>query len=148
MYCQYCGNKVEEGSKYCPVCGSPLAEKSDAPKEEKQDTTDFEKTYYAESASPRTGTKPGSARTMAIVSIVLAFFNPLIGLIVSIVAFNNAKRDDPDSLGLAKIGIIVSIVIMAFSLIITVVALVIMLPSMLELMEKTMREATGIILKG
>ncbi len=25
MYCRYCGNRMEDGDRYCPVCGAPAA---------------------------------------------------------------------------------------------------------------------------
>lgn len=64
--------------------------------------------------SPATGEDPG--RTLGIVSLVLAFFFALAGLIVGIIARKRSKEAGFSN-GFAKWGIILSIVFMVLGLI-------------------------------
>jgi len=63
---------------------------------------------------------------MGIVSIVLAFFTPLAGLIFGIVGLNLAKRQNTamSSKGrkLSQIGLVISIIVLIVTVIIAIVA--------------------------
>ncbi|GAB4084245.1 hypothetical protein GCM10028784_08750 [Myceligenerans cantabricum] len=59
-------------------------------------------------------------KTMGVVGLVLAILLPLVGLIVSIIARNKSKEAGFQN-GMAKAGIIVSIVLMALGIIVGVV---------------------------
>lgn len=118
MYCGNCGNKVEDGTKFCPFCGSRLASAGSS------GNADFETTHYSEST--RQNASDGSQKTLAIVGIILAFLFPLIGLIVSIVARSNARQaGDQSSANLAKIGIILGAVMIGISLVVPIIIFVI-----------------------
>ena len=118
MYCGNCGNKVEDGTKFCPFCGSKLTSAGSSGNE------DFETTHYSEST--RQNASDGSQKTLAIVGIILAFLFPLIGLIVSIVARSNARQaGDQSSAHLAKIGIILGAVMIGISLVVPIIIFVI-----------------------
>jgi hypothetical protein len=60
-------------------------------------------------------------RTLGIVGLVLAFLIPLVGLILSIVAFNQSKRAGFTNT-LARVGIIVAVIVMALGLVIGIIA--------------------------
>jgi preprotein translocase subunit SecG len=118
MYCGNCGNKVEDGTKFCPFCGSKLTSAGSS------GNVDFETTHYSEST--RQNASDGSQKTLAIVGIILAFLFPLIGLIVSIVARSNARQaGDQSSAHLAKIGIILGAVMIGISLVVPIIIFVI-----------------------
>ncbi len=86
-FCTHCGNELAEEAVVCPKCGCAV-------------DSSFNK--------PATSNN-GSYSTLSIVGFVLSFFAPLIGLIVSIMAFNAAKNEnDEKSKGFAKAGIIIS----------------------------------------
>ena len=57
---------------------------------------------------------------LAIVSLVMAFFVPLIGLILSIVALNQIKKSSESGKGIAIAGIVISIIVMLAQFIIVV----------------------------
>ena len=71
--------------------------------------------YSAPQPAAGTGEDPG--KTLGIVGLVLAIVAPLIGLIVSIIARNKSKQAGFQN-GLAKAGIIVSIILMVLYVII------------------------------
>lgn len=75
----------------------------------------------AASETPSYGSTPavqptGKTNTFTIVSFILAILFPLIGLIMSIVAFRQTKATGDNS-GLAKAGIVVGAILMALSII-------------------------------
>lgn len=65
-------------------------------------------------SSPETGTKKTSG--LAVAALVLAFFFPLIGLILGIVALSSIKKNKEGGHGLAVAAIIISAAIMILSL--------------------------------
>lgn len=97
-YCSHCGSQVADEAVICPNCGCKV-----------------------EGGSSSNGSYSG----ISIVGFVLAFIMPVIGLIVSIVARNNAKRDgDTKSAGFAKAGIIISACLIAFAVLIYVIVFI------------------------
>lgn len=92
-YCSHCGKEVADDAFVCPGCGCKIGGKSES-----------------------------SLSGMSIAGFVLAFLMPVIGLILSIVAHNGAKRDDDErSARFSKAGIIISACIIALYVIIVVI---------------------------
>lgn len=60
----------------------------------------------------------GKTNTMAVIALILAFFIPLIGLILGIVAISQIKKRNEGGKGLAIASIVVSIVIMVMQFIV------------------------------
>ena len=93
-YCSHCGKEVADDAFVCPNCGCKIGGKSES-----------------------------SLSGMSIAGFVLAFLMPVIGLILSIVAHNGAKRDDDErSARFSKAGIIISACIIALYVIIVVIS--------------------------
>lgn len=99
-YCSHCGAELVDDAVVCPKCGCAV------------DGTQ----------SPVQNTKTNqSVSTLSIVGLVFAFLWPLIGLIISIIAKNNAKSiDDTKSYSYAKTGMIISIVLLVLSVVLGV----------------------------
>ena len=96
-YCSHCGKEVDDEAYVCPNCGCKIAQSGDS------------------SLSP-----------LSIAGFVLAFIIPLIGLIVSIVARNNAvSEDDKKSAGFAKAGIVVSAIFIAIYVLLIFIGIVV-----------------------
>ena len=93
--------------KYCSHCGKEVADEA----------------YVC----PNCGCKIAqSGSPLSIAGFVLAFIIPLIGLIVSIVARNNAvSEDDEKSAGFAKAGIVVSAIFIAIYVLLIFVSIVV-----------------------
>lgn len=86
-YCSNCGKEVDDKAVICPNCGCRI--------------DDF---------SART-----SLSTLSIIGFIFAFLFPLVGLIISIIAHSNAKKEfDERSRRFSKAGIIIAVCIMAF----------------------------------
>lgn len=57
---------------------------------------------------------------MAIVGFILAFFMPLIGLILSIIALTQIKKTGEGGKGLAVAGIIISVIMMILGMLLVI----------------------------
>ena len=96
-YCSHCGKEVADEA-YVPNCGCKIAQSGSG----------------------------ASLSPLSIAGFVLAFIIPLIGLIVSIVARNNARdEDDEKSAGFAKAGIVVSAIFIAIYVLLIFVSIVV-----------------------
>ena len=95
MFCKNCGKEVNDNAVICPNCGVP---------------TD----NYNRSASA-----PEQKNTLALVGFILSFFVSIAGLIVSIIAYKNAKKPEfnGDGKNFALAGIIISAVSLGIGLI-------------------------------
>ena len=97
-YCSHCGTEVADEAYVCPNCGCKIAQSGSG----------------------------ASLSPLSIAGFVLAFIIPLIGLIVSIVARNNARdEDDEKSAGFAKAGIVVSAIFIAIYVLLIFVSIVV-----------------------
>lgn len=76
--------------------------------------------YYGAQPTPA-AQDPG--RTLGIVGLVLAFFCNLVGLVISIIAYNRSKAAGFNN-GIAKAGIIVGAVLTAIGLLVSISRLV------------------------
>ncbi len=95
MFCKNCGREVSDNAVVCPHCGVQL------------------KAMSSNSAS--------GENTMAIVGFVFSFFIALVGLICSIMGYKKSVNEGAPYKGLALAGIIISIISMAFGLILTII---------------------------
>ena len=94
MFCKKCGKEIHDGAVVCPHCGMQVAELRPA-----KDKTNV----------------------LAVVGFVFSFLIAIVGLICSIIGYNNADEYGGNGKGLAKAGIIISIVSMALSILIIIV---------------------------
>ncbi|MDE7168051.1 MAG: zinc-ribbon domain-containing protein [Clostridia bacterium] len=99
MYCKNCGKEVNENAVICPNCGVP---------------TD----NYTKSAAA-----PEQKNTLALVGFILSFFVTIAGLVISIIAYKNAKKPEynGDGKNFALAGIIISAVSLGLSLILGII---------------------------
>lgn len=103
-YCTHCGKQVLDDAVICPGCGCSV----------QYGNTDggFSKTGHGAQqnyAPPFADEYSG----LSVAGLILAFFQPLIGLILSIIAHNEAKRiGSQKSMSMSKAGIIVSAVLL------------------------------------
>ncbi len=98
MYCSKCGAQIDDSATFCQYCGTPTT------------GTPVNQQYYAPPVQQGTnGTSSNQTNGFAIAGFVLAFFMPLIGLVLSIVGLVKSKKDFGGSgKGLAIAGIVIS----------------------------------------
>jgi len=105
-FCTHCGNELAEEAVICPKCGCAVADSN--------------------LNKPANGNNNGSYSTLSIVGFILSFFTSIVGLIISIMAYNAAKNEgDEKSKGFAKAGIIISSVSMGLVLVLVFIYLMI-----------------------
>lgn len=115
MFCKNCGKELKDGSAFCSGCGAAVngsAPTQTAPPQGAQ--------YSQQPAQPDQVPAANGENTIAIIGFVFAFLFSLVGLICSIIGYNNAKRGAPYR-GLALAGIIISIVSMVISFIAVII---------------------------
>lgn len=71
--------------------------------------------------------------TMALVGFVMSFFQPTVGLILSIIAMNQIKKTNEDGSGLALAGIIISSILLVILLFILFIYFIFILDTILYL---------------
>ena len=100
MYCKNCGHEVNDNAVICPNCGVA--------------TDNYTKTNA-----------PEQKNTMALVGFILSFFVSIAGLIISIIAYKNAKKPEynGDGKNFALAGIIISAVSLGIGLISSIVTI-------------------------
>ncbi len=81
MYCKYCGKEIDDNSAYCGYCGA------------RQDGNSPHSYSYVNSENVIWG----------VLSIVCAFFMPILGLIFGIIGLTTYK--EPKNRKLCKVGI-------------------------------------------
>ena len=97
-FCAKCGSEMEKDATFCANCGTSADGKAEA--------------KVVESSSN------GETRNgMATAGFILSFFVPVLGLIFSIVGLNKANQLGGNGRGLAKAGLILSIIWMVLSVI-------------------------------
>lgn len=104
MYCKKCGAQIDDDAYVCVHCGALVKE---MPQE----------TAFAQNGAVQTGKKTNG---MAIAGFVCSFFFALLGLIFSIIGMQQCKERGDNGYGLAKAGMIISIVWMAIVIIVAV----------------------------
>lgn len=71
MFCRNCGSKVEDGTRFCPVCGEPVADEYEPPAESQGD---YQPAPAAEAqpTTPAPAKAKRSKRPLAIAAVVIA----------------------------------------------------------------------------
>lgn len=115
MFCRNCGTQLKDDAMFCHNCGTAVNGHTPPPVQPQQ----YQAPYQAPYQSPANSQIDN---TIAIVGFVFSFLIAIVGLICSIVGYNNAKRGAQYG-GLALAGIIISIVSMGLALIITCIVL-------------------------
>lgn len=106
MYCSKCGKEIADEAYMCPHCGTMVR---DLPKEVAAgDGAYYDNGRYANRAG---GYRKTNA--MAIAGFVCSFLFALLGLIFSIIGMKQCRERNEDGYGLAKAGMIISIVCLA-----------------------------------
>ena len=105
MNCGKCGKEVSEGENFCPNCGAALREQ---PKDD-----------FLEGAEDNIA---GNTNGFAIAGFVCSFFIGLLGLIFSIIAMQQCREKKENGYGLAKAGMIISIVTIALPIVYGIVS--------------------------
>ena len=111
-FCEHCGNEVLDDAVICPKCGCSVNNGSIMAQPQGQMPNYGEDTYSG----------------LSIAGFILSFLGGLLGLILSIVAYNEAKKvGSQKSMTLSKAGIIISAVLMGLGVLISIISFVIML---------------------
>lgn len=106
-FCKHCGNEVLDDAIVCPKCGCSVD-------------------YGNGGIQPQA--ELDSCSGLSIAGFVLSFLESFIGLILSIVAYNEAKRTGSQkSLSLARAGIIISAVLLGLAVIFGIIYVVFIL---------------------
>ena len=108
MYCQFCGNKLEDNpnATYCPVCGNKV---KGTPA-----VTTTQSSYRITAQYPQES-NPNPALKSAIIGFVFSFAFSLVGLIISAIALKKYKlQKNQNARGLAVAGLTISIISVAF----------------------------------
>lgn len=111
-FCEHCGNEVLDDAVICPKCGCSVNNGS----------------RMQSQAQPQGQVPPmmDSYSGLSIAGFILSFLGALLGLILSIVAYNDAKKTGSQkSLTLAKAGIIISAVLMGLYVLIFLIAFIV-----------------------
>ena len=104
-YCTRCGKQLADGALTCPYCGENACFNGGY---------GYGQPQFRQNAVPPVA---DSCSALSIIGLVFAFLFVLVGLTVSIIAYNEAKRTgSASSLSLSKAGIIVSSVQMGIGL--------------------------------
>lgn len=119
MFCRNCGKNISDEAKFCCYCGEVV------------DGEEEKETFKVESnlAPVNDEQMPEAKETPALViaGFILAFIQPLIGLILSIVGFNELKKDNNTNTGLCKAGIIISAISLALPIVFGIITFVIVI---------------------
>lgn len=101
-YCEHCGNEVLDDAVICPKCGCSVNNGSRIQAQPQAQVPPMMDTYSG----------------LSVAGFILSFFGGIIGLILSVVAFNDAKKTGSQkSITLSKAGIIISTVLLAISVV-------------------------------
>ena len=121
MYCRNCGKDVGNAA-WCPYCGTKQEPAQNQSNSTAQNYS-FSDSQNAWGDSPVDLSPAPRTNTFAVVGLILAFFSQLLGLIFSIIGLVKANEYGSGR-GLAITGIIVSVLLMIFSLISVVLLLI------------------------
>ena len=101
-HCKYCGAQLADDEAYCYFCGKPTETEEEIIEEKEEPSfSRYEYNYQNTYDEPRNG--------IALAGFIVAFFSPLIGLILSSIGLNKSKMMDGVGRKYAIAGIIISI---------------------------------------
>lgn len=113
-YCRDCGSEIPDDAVFCPSCGRSVQDGANQ----------GNNTYYNGYNNPPYYEDKYS--TLSIIGFVLSFFIAIGGLIVSIIALNEAKATGSvKSRNFAKAGIVISSVEIALYVLIIIISVIV-----------------------
>ncbi len=111
-YCSHCGKQVLDDAIICPGCGCSVQYPGTG-NDGFSKTNNYTQQQQQQHVPPQTPPYADNYSALCVAGLIMSFFQPLIGLILSIIANNEAKRTGSSkSLSLSKAGIIISSVIL------------------------------------
>ncbi|MBD5636979.1 MAG: zinc-ribbon domain-containing protein [Clostridia bacterium] len=124
MFCQHCGNQIDDDAKFCPKCGAKINE-APAPQGEKDEffrdvppsPPAYQQPYYAQQQPSN------KTNTLAVIGFVFSFLISIVGLICSIIGLQQCNQTKEGGKGLAIAGIVISSVSMGIAVIVSIVVL-------------------------
>ncbi len=99
MFCKNCGKEINDRAAFCAYCGVP--------------------TSHDESSQQTEATN-----VLAIIGFIFSFFIPIVGIVCSIIGYNETIKHNESGRGLALAGIVISAIFMAIGVIAIVIAAV------------------------
>lgn len=127
MFCNKCGNQIQDDDKFCPYCGNmnALAKPDNTQTDPfgypigqpqyKQTPQQQQQKPQQQSSFSQQGPST-SSNTYALVGFILSFFIAILGLIFSIMGLQEANKHNGDRKGFAIAGIIISCASMVITL--------------------------------
>lgn len=109
-YCSRCGHELGEGAKFCQYCGNPI---------NSYVNNNFQQTFN----NPFQENKKRNSYN-GMLSIIFAFLIPFVGLIFGIIGMRSDDIYDKKS---AKIGLILSIIMLIIQIVIFVLYIVLII---------------------
>lgn len=107
-YCSKCGAEIPEGSKFCPKCGQPVEYAERVYEPEVQESV---RHTPRPTPSPGTTESASGAITIGVLGLICAFFIPIIGCILGIVAI--AMGSSASNRGVPSAGTAVALGVVA-----------------------------------
>ena len=107
MFCPNCGSQIDPDLATCPNCGAPLESNA--------------------------GTR-GESNVIAIIGLVLSFFSPIIGLVLSIIGLRHAQKSGVNR-GVAIAGIVISALLFAVQVVAVVLVFTLFLDKILPIVN-------------
>ena len=113
-YCSHCGKELLDEAVFCPNCGCRVQETPNQSQPQQPQQQQQQQYYYA----PQPQQQQESYTPLCVAGFILSFFGGLLGLILSIVAYKNAKETgNTKSMTLSKAGIIIAAVLIGLEFI-------------------------------
>lgn len=117
MFCRNCGKEISDDSKFCCFCGNDLKDTTEVVEAEAVPVTPKASEVAEEKETP----------ALVIAGFILAFIEPLLGLVLSLVGLNELKKTNNKNTGLCKAGIIISAVFIVLPILLGLVFFVIII---------------------